>query len=186
MLTFFSACNEKDVKQILLNKSSHDYFNVKNGSKYFYSSLEDTSSTKVYTVGSYINGFANPDISNNEYLFYEIKASETSKFVMRVESGTSEFSDRISLLTYKSDTITIGPVFFNTAGEFNSPSDSKDSISILPNITFSNTTFNDLILIKPFNTSVYREVYFAKGYGLVAYRAQNGVLYFSKRTVIKN
>jgi len=183
---FLASCSDNNVDSVPLNQSTKDFFNIKNGSKYQFVSMLDTNTVSAYTVENYNNLFSNPDISNNEIIFYDMKSLNNPTFTIRAEAGNTKFNDRITLLTRKNDSIFVGPICFNTSGTFSAVLDSKDTLTNIASIIFGNTSYTDVIKIAPFNHPLYKEIYYAKGFGLIARKERNDAFYYSKNNQIIN
>lgn len=183
---FIASCKDTNVDSVLLNQSTKDFFNIKNGSNYQFVSMPDTNTISTYTVENYNNLFSNPDISNNEIMFYDMKSQNNPTFTIRAEAGNTKFNDRITLLTRKNDSIFVGPILFNTSGTFSAVVDSKDTVTNISSIVFGNTSYTDVIKIAPFNHPLYKEIYYAKGFGLIARKENSNALYYSKRNQINH
>jgi hypothetical protein len=186
-LFIFNACNDYEKEKTLLNSSTKDFFTVKDNSTYLYVDAEDTSKTNQYTVKNFFNKFSNPDYTNNEIMYYEIMPEDNSpSFIMRIEAGSILYSDRITLMTIKNDSTFFGPLFINTAGEFEVYQSLNDSLFLYSTYQFGNTTYENVLRLKIFENSLYKEVFFAKSMGMIARIEKNGKLYYSKKTNIIN
>jgi hypothetical protein len=187
IIFLLSSCDDKEIPAIDINEVPKKFFNIQNGSKLTYVNVNDTNKETDYFVANYYNTYVNPDISNNEVLYYElVSPTENASFLMRIESGgkaLNAFNDRISMIYKQNDTFTVGALFFYTDSKFIPPVETGDSVQLLDNRTIGNRTFQ-FIRVKLKNNPIFKEVYFAEGIGLVAYIRKNGSLVYLKKSTI--
>ncbi|MCC6818504.1 MAG: hypothetical protein IT245_06420 [Bacteroidia bacterium] len=179
-LMYYSCSKDKQTPQ-KLDESTKEYFDVKDGSKYIFTEVSDTNITLEYTSQGYINTQSNPDIENNEILTYDLICSGQPSLTMRAESGGAQFKDRIAIITRFNDTTVIGPVCFNLGGVFSTGVNSFDSIKQHLTYTINGQVFEDVVRIKPYQNSRYKEIFFAKKIGLIARKEVSGKFYYIKR-----
>lgn len=181
------SCKPKDQIKVFLNQSSKDYFSIQNNSSYNYVTLNDTNIQLEFKTSNFLTTFSNPDITNNEVISYDILSNEFPiKFTLKIESGPTQFKDRIALISNKNDSFFLGPFFFNLNSNFELPNNSKDSIFIIPSVTFNNTKFNDVIRIKLFDHALFNEIYFSKFKGMVAFSNKSEIIHYAIKNNIKN
>jgi hypothetical protein len=188
IIFLLSSCDDKEIPAIDINEVPKKFFNIKNGSKLTYVNVNDTIKESDYYVANYYNTYVNPDISNNEVLYYElVSPTENASFLIRIESGgksINAFNDRISLIYKSNDTFTVGALFFYTDSKFLPPIEAGDSVQLLDSRTIGNRTFQSVIRVKLRNNPIFNEVYFAEGIGLVGYIRKNGSLIYLKKSTI--
>ena len=187
-LTAFIACKPKEQTKHTLHPTTKDYFEVKNGSKYYFTEAGDTSQTFEYTAGNFVNQQANPDIENSEILVYDLSGvGKQPLYTIRCETGGSEFKDRIALVVKSGDTSILGAVVFNQGGNFTTIAGSGDSLTLYPSYILNGKLFDDVIKVKLFNNPLYREIYYAKGIGLIGRKEKAGdKFYYVKRYQINH
>ncbi|MDP2176622.1 MAG: hypothetical protein Q8K70_12000 [Bacteroidota bacterium] len=187
IFSFLHACKPKELSKVFLSDSSKDYFSIQNNSNYTYTSFNDTNIQVNFKVSNFYTTFSNPDITNNEFITYDLTSNEFPiKFTFKIESGPTQFKDRITLISKKNDSLFIGPSLFNLNGNFDLSKNSKDSLSILPAKKFNNTTYDDVIRIKLFEHPMFNEIYYAKFKGLIAFSDKKGIIYYAIKTEIIN
>lgn len=178
-LAVFAACKPKEQAKHSLHQTTKDYFEVRNGSKYYFTEASDTNLTIEYTAGNYVNQQANPDIENSEILVYDLSgAAKLPTYTIRCETGGSEFKDRIALIVKSGDTSTLGAVVFNQGGNFTTIAGTGDSLIMYPAYVLNGKLFNDVIRIKLFDNPLYREIFYAKGIGLIGRKEKAGDKFF--------
>ncbi len=179
---FLVACGSDKQTAQKLDPTTKDYFEVKNGSIYVFSEVGDTSISSVYTSEGYINTQANTDIENNEILTYSLVSAGKATYSIRCESGGAQFKDRIALITMQNDSTIIGPVVFNSGGNFSTGVNNiVDSAVYYPTYTINGRVFNDVVRVKPKNNIKYIEVFYAKNIGLIGRKEKNNKFYYLKR-----
>lgn len=180
------SCSQDKQTPQKLDQTTKDYFDVKDGSIYVFTEVSDTNISHVYVSQGYINTQANPDIENNEIMTYDLVCAGQAKFSIRAESGGAQFKDRVALITNLNDTLTIGPICFNLGGVFSSGVNSYDTIKQYPTYTINGQVFNDVVVVKPYQNTKYKEVYYANKIGLIAMREKSGkVKYVKRHRIIK-
>jgi hypothetical protein len=188
IIFLLSSCDDKEIPAIDINEVPKKFFNIQNGSKLTYVNVNDTNKETDYYVANHYNTYVNPDISNNEVLYYElVSPTANASFLMRIESGgksINAFNDRISMIYKSNDTFTVGALFFYTDAKFLPPVEAGDSVQLLDSRTIGNRTFQSVLRIKLRNNPIFNEVYFANGIGLVGYIRKNGSLVFLKKSTI--
>jgi hypothetical protein len=188
IIFLLSSCDDKEIPAIDINEVPKKFFNIKNGSKLTFVNVNDTNKESDYYVANYYNTYVNPDISNNEVLYYElVSPTENASFLIRIESGgksINAFNDRISMIYKSNDTFTVGALFFYTDSKFLPPIEAGDSVQLLESRTIGNRTFQSVIRVKLRNNPIFNEVYFAEGIGLVGYIRKNGSLIYLKKSTI--
>ncbi len=178
------SCKPQNQQKHSLDPVTKEYFDVKNGSKYYFSEIGDTNVVSEYTVSSYNNSQSNPDIENSEILSYDLTATGQPKITLRAESGGTQYRDRIAMITNRNDSNFVGPIIFNLGGAFSTIATSSDSVFTYPTYKINGKTFTDVVRVKLFYANFYREVFFAKNIGLIARIESNGKMYYAKKTVI--
>jgi hypothetical protein len=187
ILSVLHSCKPKEQPKVLLNQSSKDYFSIQNNSIYNYTTLIDTNIQLEFKTANFFTTFSNPDITNNEVISYDLLCNDFPiQFTFKIESGPTQFKDRITVISKRNDSFFLGPFLFNLNGNFELPNGSKDSIYQVPSTKFNNTAFNDVIRIKLFNHPLFNEIYFAKFKGMVAFIDKNGKLHYAIKNNIIN
>ncbi len=184
LMAILFSCKPKAQQKHTLDPTSKEYFDVKNGSKYIFSEVGDSNVSIEYITSNYVNAQSNPDIENNEILTYDLNAVGQPKISLRVESGGTQYKDRIALITTRNDSNFIGPIIYNLGGNFTTLPGSYDTIERLPTYRISDKVFENVVRIVIFYPVLYREVYFAKNIGLIAKREKNGKLYYARKYFI--
>jgi hypothetical protein len=190
IICLLSSCDDMEIPAIDINEVPKKFFNIQNGSKLTYVNINDTNKETDYFVANYYNTYVNPDISNNEVLYYElVSPTINASFLMRIESGgksINSFNDRISMIYKSNDTFNVGALFFYTDAKFLPPIESGDSVELLDSITIGNRTFQLVIKVKLIDNPIFNEVYFANGIGLVGYiRKNESLVYLKKSTILR-
>jgi len=179
---FLCACGTDKQTPQKLDQTTKDYFEVKDGSIYVFTEVGDTSISTVFTSQGYINTQANTDIENNEILTYSLVSPGKATYSIRCESGGAQFKDRIALITQQNDCTIIGPVVFNSGGNFSTGVNNIiDSAVYYLTYTINGRVFNDVVRVKPKNNIRYVEVFYAKNIGLIGRKEKNNKFYYLKR-----
>lgn len=178
----FASCGTDKQAPQKLDATTKAYFEVQNGSIYVFTETGDTSISIVYTSENYINTQANPDIENNEIMTYSLVSANKATYSIRCESGGAQFKDRIALITQQNDSTIIGPVVFNSGGNFSTGvNNTADSAVYYPTYTINGRVFNDVVRVKPRTNIKYIEVFYAKNIGLIGRKEKNNKFYYLKR-----
>lgn len=179
-VSIMQSCKPTDQVKQVLDPSSKDYFEVKNGSTYTFTDISDTTISIKYTSENYLNNQSNPDIENNEIMSYDLVSSGQPKISIRTEAGGSTYKDRIAMITNRNDTNYVGPIIFNLGGTFSKIQNSSDSVIQHPFYTINNRTYSDVVRIVLGGNNLYKEVYYAKNIGLIGKKERNGKFYYVK------
>lgn len=184
-LFVFSACRDENPEERVLDASTKAYFDIGNGSSFIFTDASDTNISTLYTSAGKSTGFANPDIENSEYLIYDLNSGSGQSFTIRCQSGGYQYKDQIALLTKRNDSVYVGPVIFNLAENFTPGVNSRDSVFKHATYELNSKPFSDVVRVKLAANSLYKEVYFAKGIGLIGYRSKFDRLTYVKRYTIR-
>lgn len=182
---FIFACKPKNQAANKLSQRSKEFFEIKNGSEFIFGVTADTGYTLKYTSSNFINNQANTDIENNEIMTYDLTAFGFPTFTIRSEAGGAQYKDRIAVLTKINDTLTVGPVLFNVNGTFEPQPGTYDSVFQYPTYTIGSKTFNSVLRVKMSNHLKYKQMFFAKTLGIIAYTNKQDLTYFVKRYSLK-
>lgn len=164
-----------------LDESTKQFFEQKNGASYTFTNYYDTAMSFQYTVNNYVNNQANPDIENNEIISYDLTSPGKETITIRCESGGTTYKDRIAMLTKINDTIVVGPIIFNLAGQFSPSSGNYDSVFQYPTYSINGKVFEDVIRIKLHNHIKYKEIFYSKYIGLIRRDLKDGNIYYLKK-----
>lgn len=175
------SCKPTDQAKQVLDQSSKDYFEVKDGSSYTFTESGDTNVSIVYTSEKYINNQSNPDIENNEIMSYDLVSNGQPKITIRTEAGGSTYKDRIAMITNKNDTNYVGPIIYNLGGTFSKIQGSSDTVYQYPSYTVGTRTYSNVVRVILYSNPMYTEVFYAKNIGLVGRKIRNGKFYFVKK-----
>ncbi|MES2619191.1 MAG: hypothetical protein V4613_15040 [Bacteroidota bacterium] len=180
-VSIMQSCKPTDQVKQVLDPSSKDYFEVKNGSTYTFTEISDTTISINYTSENYLNNQSNPDIENNEIMSYDLVSNGHPKISIRTEAGGSTYKDRIAMITNRNDTNYVGPIIFNLGGTFSKIQNSRDTVFQYPSYTINNRTFTDVIRIVLYGNNLYLEVFYAKNIGLIGRKERAGKFYYVKK-----
>ncbi len=184
-IAFFIACKPKNQAANKLSQSSKEFFEIRNGSEFIFGITADTGYTLKYTSSNFINNQANADIENNEIMTYDLTAVNFPTFTIRTEAGGTQYKDRMAVLTKVKDTLTVGPILFNVNGNFEPQPGTYDSVFQYPTYTIGGKTFNSVLRVKMANHTKYKQMFFAKTLGIIAYTNKQDLTYFVKRYSLK-
>lgn len=174
---FFSSCKEEAKDPRYLHESTKAFFSFQDGSNWEYTLDSKPTQLVEYTSSNYKTGISNPGISQIEFFIYDMTPSVGHKITVRAEAGGNDPVDRIVFINYTDTSLIYSPIIWNDGREFSVSSGS--SLDYLDTITINGKLYKDVLHVKPDDTNLHKELFIAKGIGVIERTVNNPSQIFS-------
>ena len=161
----FVNCKEEKRDPVYLFKSSKEFFGYKDSSSWKYIINGKPGMDIVFKSENYHNGIASKGASQTEFIFYDMVSDDGDNISVRIEAGSKDRVDRIVFVNTNDTGVNFSPFLWNTGLEFRGRVGS--TVTLLDNYVVNNVTYKEVMHIVPAAGELHKEVYFAKGVGII-------------------
>jgi len=171
------SCKDSEKDPALLMQRTKDFFNFTEGTRWTYDVLNDSiGKTEVYTLRNKVRTIRKE--GNSEILFYDLERSADYKINIRCEVGPTEYANRISFVLNENGQLTFSGNVWAQSHRFYE--EMGDGLENLGADTLNGIAYEEVWQLKTNKSPKFKELKFAKYYGLVYIEFKTG-----KKLVLK-
>jgi hypothetical protein len=161
----FINCKEESNEPVYLFETSKEYFGFKDNSTWKYKKEGKPGEEISFKCENSQSGIASKGASQTEFIFYDMVPDKGDKISVRIEAGSKDKVDRIVFINTSDTGINYSPILWNTGLGYRGQSGS--TVKLLDTFTVNNVVYKDVLHIVPSAGEPHKEVYFAKGVGII-------------------
>ncbi|MCO6494516.1 MAG: hypothetical protein J5I91_02405 [Bacteroidetes bacterium] len=167
----FSGCKDKEQDAALLIPRTNQFFSFTENTQWIYDVISDsTKLSETYTLKNKIRGIR--DDENSEFVSYDLVLNNEYKINVRCEVGPSQFADRIAFTVEEGSQKTVSAFLWSQSHRFYA--ENNDEIKNLGADTLNGIAYEEVWQLKTKRNGDFKEIKFAKGYGLIYVCFNNG------------
>lgn len=160
----FIGCDDGKEDEFYLIQRTKDYFNFSDNTRWVYDVVSDSSHpVETYTLQNKIRNIRAE--GNSEIMAYDLVRDAQYKINVRCEVGPTEFADRISFLVEEGASKTVSAFVWAQTHRFYA--ENNDEINNIGADTLYGKAYQDVWQLKTKRNGDFKEIKFAKGYGLI-------------------
>jgi hypothetical protein len=181
-LVLIGGCG-KSQKHFKLDPAFKQYFLFKNGSKWLYSSVSDTSDKETITSHDLMEGKMFWDAQDQEFIQVDLFSDRDSSYKLRAIADDQDVNRAVVIVKDVQYKKTME--WFSAFGVLSGIKGTGDSFTLHPTYVVEGNTYNNVVELKPASPVRYKRLFMAPGVGIVRKEMLSGKTYVLKSYLLQ-